>query len=75
LISSFARAFRFAAHRRYVSLQPRYNLPFRETERELLPFAEEEDLAVIPFNPLSGGLLTDKYRKEYCGEIQTSGGI
>ena len=46
---------------RYVSVQPRYNLLFREIERELLPLAQEEGLAVIPFNPLAGGLLTGKY--------------
>ncbi len=46
---------------RYVSVQPRYNLLFREVERELLPLADEEGLAVIPFNPLAGGLLTGKY--------------
>jgi aryl-alcohol dehydrogenase-like predicted oxidoreductase len=45
----------------YVSVQPRYNLLFREIERELLPLAQEEGLAVIPFNPLAGGLLTGKY--------------
>jgi aryl-alcohol dehydrogenase-like predicted oxidoreductase len=48
---------------RYVSVQPRYNLLFREIERELLPLAQEEGLAVIPFNPLAGGLLTGKYNK------------
>ena len=48
---------------RYVSVQPRYNLHFREIERELLPLAQEEGLAVIPFNPLAGGLLTGKYNK------------
>jgi len=37
---------------RFVSAQPRYNLLFREIERELLPLAQEESLAVIPFNPL-----------------------
>ncbi|TFZ01179.1 aldo/keto reductase [Ramlibacter rhizophilus] len=47
---------------RPVSLQPRYNLLFRQTERELLPLAQEEGLAVIPYNPLAGGLLTGKYR-------------
>ncbi|HEV7777414.1 MAG TPA: aldo/keto reductase [Luteibacter sp.] len=47
---------------RYVSVQPRYNLLFREIERELLPLAAEEQLAVIPFNPLAGGLLTDRYQ-------------
>jgi 1-deoxyxylulose-5-phosphate synthase len=47
---------------RYVSVQPRYNLLFRQPERELLPLAAEEQLAVIPYNPLAGGLLTGKYR-------------
>lgn len=49
---------------RFMSVQPRYNLLFREIERELLPLAREESLAVIPFNPLAGGLLTGKYRKD-----------
>jgi aryl-alcohol dehydrogenase-like predicted oxidoreductase len=47
---------------RYVCVQPRYNLLFRQIERELLPLAAEEQLAVIPYNPLAGGLLTGKYR-------------
>jgi 1-deoxyxylulose-5-phosphate synthase len=47
---------------RFVSAQPRYNLLFREVERELLPLALEEGLAVISFNPLAGGLLTGKYK-------------
>src|ERR1700674_1585836 len=49
---------------RFVSAQPRYNLLFREVERELFPLAQEEGLAVIPFNPLAGGLLTGKYRRD-----------
>ncbi|MBJ7336084.1 aldo/keto reductase [Mycolicibacterium sp.] len=47
---------------RVASVQPRYNLLFRQIERELLPLADEEGIAVIPFNPLAGGLLTGKYR-------------
>lgn len=47
---------------RFVSAQPRYNLLFREVERELFPLALEEGLAVIPFNPLAGGLLSGKYK-------------
>jgi aryl-alcohol dehydrogenase-like predicted oxidoreductase len=46
---------------RFVSAQPRYNLLFREVERELFPLAQEEGLALIPYNPLAGGLLTGKY--------------
>ena len=53
---------------RYVSVQPRYNLLFREMERELLPLAQEEGLAVIPFNPLAGGLLTGKYSSSVTPE-------
>jgi 1-deoxyxylulose-5-phosphate synthase len=49
---------------RFVSVQPRYNLLFREIERELLPLATEEGLAVIPYNPLAGGFLTGKHRRE-----------
>jgi aryl-alcohol dehydrogenase (NADP+) len=46
---------------RLVSVQPRYSLLFREIERELLPLAVEAGLAVIPYNPLAGGLLTGKH--------------
>ena len=47
---------------RFVSVQPRYNLLFRQIERELLPLAGEEQLAVMPYNPLAGGLLTGKHQ-------------
>lgn len=47
----------------FVSVQPRYSLLFREIERELLPLAAEAGLAVIPYNPLAGGLLTGKYAR------------
>jgi aryl-alcohol dehydrogenase (NADP+) len=43
------------------SVQPRYNLLFRSYERDLLPMCEEEGIAVIPYNPLAGGLLTGKH--------------
>ena len=46
---------------RFESVQPRYNLLFREIERELLPLATDEQIAVIPYNPLAGGFLTGKH--------------
>jgi 1-deoxyxylulose-5-phosphate synthase len=46
---------------RFVSVQPRYNLLYREIERELLPLCGQEGIGVIPFNPLAGGLLSGKY--------------
>ena len=48
---------------KFVSVQPRYNLLFRQIERELLPLCEEEGLAVIAYNPLAGGLLTGKHKR------------
>jgi aryl-alcohol dehydrogenase-like predicted oxidoreductase len=56
---------------RFVSVQPRYSLLFREIERELLPLSVEEGLGVIPYNPLAGGLLTGKYRAGAAPEAQT----
>jgi 1-deoxyxylulose-5-phosphate synthase len=49
---------------RFASVQPRYNLLFRQIERELLPLCEEEKLAVMPYNPLAGGLLTGKHKRD-----------
>lgn len=48
---------------RFDSVQPRYNLLFRENERELLPLCSEEGIAVIPYNPLAGGFLTGKHQR------------
>ena len=48
---------------KFVSVQPRYNLLFRQFERDLLPLCAEEGIAVIPYNPLAGGLLTGKHTR------------
>ena len=48
---------------RFDSVQPRYNLFDRGVESELLPLSAEEQVAVIPYSPLAGGLLTGKYRR------------
>lgn len=42
-------------------LQPMYNLVKRQAEVEILPLAQAEDIGVIPYSPLGGGLLTGKY--------------
>jgi aryl-alcohol dehydrogenase (NADP+) len=46
---------------RFDSVQPRYNLLFRQIERELLPLCAEEGIGVIPYNPIAGGMLSGKH--------------
>lgn len=46
---------------RFECIQPMYNLVKRQVEVEILPMAQEENLGVIPYSPLGGGLLTGKY--------------
>jgi len=43
---------------RFVTMQPHYNLCYRERERDLLPMCEEEGIGVIPWSPLARGYLT-----------------
>ena len=43
------------------SVQPRYNLLFRQIERELLPLCADEGIGIIPYNPIAGGLLSGKH--------------
>lgn len=44
-----------------VCVQPMYNLLKRAAESEILPMASAESLAVLPYSPLAGGLLSGKY--------------
>jgi aryl-alcohol dehydrogenase-like predicted oxidoreductase len=49
---------------RFVSMQPHYNLVYREEEREMLPLCEDQKIGVIPWSPLARGLLTGGRSKE-----------
>jgi aryl-alcohol dehydrogenase-like predicted oxidoreductase len=42
---------------RFVSMQPQYNLVYREEEREMLPLCRAEGIGVIPWSPLARGFL------------------
>jgi aryl-alcohol dehydrogenase-like predicted oxidoreductase len=43
---------------RFVTMQPHYNLLYREEEREMLPFCLDQGVGVIPWSPLARGRLT-----------------
>ncbi|PZX62369.1 aldo/keto reductase [Hydrotalea sandarakina] len=45
---------------RFVSMQPHYNLIYREEEREMIPLCMDQKIAIIPWSPLARGLLTGK---------------
>jgi aryl-alcohol dehydrogenase-like predicted oxidoreductase len=50
---------------RYESIQPKYNLVFRdEYERELEPLCLAEGVGVIPYSSLGSGFLSGKYRRD-----------
>lgn len=42
---------------RFATMQPHYNLLYREEEREMLPLCADQGLGVIPWSPLARGLL------------------
>ncbi len=41
----------------FVSMQPQYNLVYREEEREMLPLCRDQGIGVIPWSPLARGFL------------------
>ena len=45
----------------FACIQPMYNLVKRQAEVEILPLAQSEQMGVITYSPLGGGLLTGKY--------------
>ena len=49
---------------RFISMQPHYNLIYREEEREMIPLCMDQKIAVIPWSPLARGLLTGNRTRE-----------
>lgn len=43
---------------KFISMQPQYNLLYREEEREMLPLCEDQGVGVIPWSPMARGRLT-----------------
>jgi len=49
---------------RFESLQMYYSVAGRDIERELVPLANDQRLAILPWSPLAGGFLSGKYSRE-----------
>jgi aryl-alcohol dehydrogenase-like predicted oxidoreductase len=53
---------------RFVSLQAHYTLASREMERELIPLLDDQKVGLMVWSPLSGGLLSGKYKRGQAPE-------
>jgi len=59
---------------RFTSMQPQYNLVYREEEREMLPLCKDQGVGVIPWSPLARGFLAGNRTKEGGGETARAKG-
>ncbi|MFC6018258.1 aldo/keto reductase [Plantactinospora solaniradicis] len=50
---------------RFVSMQTRYNLVYREEEREMLPLCLDQGVGVLPYSPLARGLLARAAERDH----------
>jgi aryl-alcohol dehydrogenase-like predicted oxidoreductase len=53
---------------KFASLQAYYTLAGRDLEREIIPMLASEDIGLLVWSPLAGGLLSGKYSREQSGE-------
>ncbi len=52
---------------RFQSAQVYYSIAGRDIEREIVPLAESEGVAILPWSPLAGGLLSGKFDPSKAG--------
>lgn len=63
---------------KFMSMQNRYNLCYREEEREMNKFCRESGVGIIPWSPLNGGLLAKPLGVESTrsqASVAMSGGL
>jgi aryl-alcohol dehydrogenase-like predicted oxidoreductase len=58
---------------KFVTMQPHYNLIFREEEREMLPLCLDQGVGVIPWSPLARGKLARPWDAEATKRSETDG--
>jgi aryl-alcohol dehydrogenase-like predicted oxidoreductase len=49
---------------RFESIQAYYTIAGRDIEREIVPLARDQQLAIMPWSPLAGGLLSGKFSRD-----------
>ena len=49
---------------KFIGLQYFYSLAGRDIEREIVPLAKDQDLAILPWSPLAGGFLSGKFTRD-----------
>ena len=52
---------------RFESVQAYYSIAGRELEREIVPLANDQKLAIMPWSPLAGGFLSGKFKRDAQG--------
>ena len=52
---------------RFQSVQAYYTIAGRDLEREVVPLAKDQQLAILPWSPLAGGLLSGKFKRDAQG--------
>jgi aryl-alcohol dehydrogenase-like predicted oxidoreductase len=52
---------------RFESIQAYYTIAGRDLEREIVPLALDQRLAILPWSPLAGGLLSGKFKRDTKG--------
>ena len=58
---------------KFVTMQPHYNLLYREEEREMLPLCRDQGVGVIPWSPLARGKLARPWDAETTKRSETDG--
>jgi aryl-alcohol dehydrogenase-like predicted oxidoreductase len=65
-----AKALGISAQRslaRFQSVQAYYSIAGRDLEREIVPLAKDQNLAILPWSPLAGGILSGKFSRDGAG--------
>ncbi|HTC53831.1 MAG TPA: aldo/keto reductase [Steroidobacteraceae bacterium] len=52
---------------RFESVQAYYSIAGRDLEREIVPLANDQRLAILPWSPLAGGFLSGKFKRDAQG--------